>query len=562
MKVCLFCTCMGTLSAALPENALRSALPGVRLVTANRLCDAASSREVLKSLSDSLPPHARVAVAACSHGARGGEALCCLKNTFTNLSAALADVREACAWPSAGADEGARVAQAAALIRMAFARLENDGNVPALPEGEKGVLVVGAGPAGMAAASTLAGLGIPVTLAERRPAAGGMLNQLGRLFPLMNGADEVISSLPPNGAEVLTGTAVSSIRRENGAWLAELGSGDKAVTRSFGAVILAMGAQPVLPGKKFGSGTLKGVISQMEFDTLLSAVERGAKSADLLPAHAVFIQCVNARSDEAPYCSSICCPTAVKNAIRLKELLPSSSVTVLHRQMVMPGIRLEEMYRKAMKSGVRFLHVENMDALHVDGEEKVRSLQLPAAVDGASETLEADLVVCSTPLRPQPAAAKLAAGMGLRTDAMGFLLGHEPAHPLESDGEGVFLCGSVRWPAFVSQAADQGRAAAVMAARYLHDRRMPRDEIPEEGPAAFIREELCSGCGRCVEACPHGACRLGENRKSVVDAELCRRCGSCAAVCPCRAAVLPSAPSTREILAALGTKPALQRRPS
>lgn len=562
MKVCLYCTCMGTLRPSLPENALRDALDGIRLIAVDRLCDAESCRRALDSLAGTLPPHTRVAAAACSHGARGAQALGCLKKTFPSLSTALADIREACAWPSAGEPENERVAQAAALIRMAFARLENDSAIPPLPDNENRVLVVGAGPAGLAAASTLAGLGIPVTLAERRPATGGMLNQLGLLFPLMDNAKKVDASLPLDGVEVLTGTNVTAVRRENGAWLAQLGSAQGESERPFGAVILALGAQPVLPGKKFGSGSLKGVISQMELDTLLSAVERGAKSKELLPSRAVFIQCVNARCDEAPYCSSICCPTAVKNALRLKELAPDSSVTVLNRQMVMPGIRLEEMYRNAMKNGVRFLHIDDMDAVSVEGKEKVQAVRLPASVDGATEFLEADCVVCSTPLRPQPASAKLAEGMGLRTDDMGFILGHEPAHPLESDGEGVFLCGSVRWPSFVHQAEDQGRAAAVMAVRFLSERRMPMDEIPEEGPAAFIRKDLCSGCGRCVEACPHGACRIAEDRKSSVDAELCRRCGSCAAVCPCRAAVLPSAPSAREVMAALGTKPALQRRPS
>jgi heterodisulfide reductase subunit A-like polyferredoxin len=155
---------------------------------------------------------------------------------------------------------------------------------------------------------------------------------------------------------------------------------------------------------------------------------------------------------------------------------------------------------------------------------------------------------------------ELAEGLGLRMDAMRFIRGHEPAHPLESDAEGVFLCGSVRWPAYVDQAVEQGRAAAVMAARFLRENRMPMDEVPEAGPAARIFSERCSGCGRCVQACPHGACRLSEGGKSAVEPELCRRCGACAAVCPCKAAVLPGVPSTREILAALGVVSPMKRR--
>ncbi|MGN1038101.1 MAG: 4Fe-4S binding protein, partial [Mailhella sp.] len=311
------------------------------------------------------------------------------------------------------------------------------------------------------------------------------------------------------------------------------------------------------------SGELKGVVSQMELDTLLTAVEQGKKSADVLPEHAVFIQCVNARDEEHPYCSAICCPTAVKNALRLMNLRQDASVTVLNRQMVMPGIALEAMYKKAMRSGVRFLHVEDMASLSVEGETVVHAVKVPGFAGAPEEVLKADMLVCSTPAVPQPSSVKLAESSGLRMDAMRFIRGHEPAHPLESDGEGIFLCGAVRWPSYVHQAMEQGRAAAVMAARFLKESRMPMDEIPDEGPAASISESLCSGCGRCVQACPHGACRFAENGKSAVEAQLCRRCGVCASVCPCDAAFLPGASaSVREVLAALGGVSSLKRRQS
>ena len=47
----------------------------------------------------------------------------------------------------------------------------------------------------------------------------------------------------------------------------------------------------------------------------------------------------------------------------------------------------------------------------------------------------------------------------------------------------------------------------------------------------LIDEELCTGCGQCVSACPAGAITLRE-AKAVIDQSACRQCGICADQCP------------------------------
>jgi ferredoxin len=51
-----------------------------------------------------------------------------------------------------------------------------------------------------------------------------------------------------------------------------------------------------------------------------------------------------------------------------------------------------------------------------------------------------------------------------------------------------------------------------------------------------VREEMCRGCGDCVEACPYDIPSLREVAEgkmvSSIDLLLCRGCGSCAAQCP------------------------------
>ncbi|MCD6304272.1 MAG: glycyl-radical enzyme activating protein [Planctomycetes bacterium] len=50
-------------------------------------------------------------------------------------------------------------------------------------------------------------------------------------------------------------------------------------------------------------------------------------------------------------------------------------------------------------------------------------------------------------------------------------------------------------------------------------------------PEPWVRPRLCTGCGRCVEACPSGAISLLDGL-AVTDRQRCRLCGRCVEVCP------------------------------
>ena len=67
---------------------------------------------------------------------------------------------------------------------------------------------------------------------------------------------------------------------------------------------------------------------------------------------------------------------------------------------------------------------------------------------------------------------------------------------------------------------------------------------------------LCVGCGKCLQACAHGAIRTapGEHR---IDYSKCTACGSCAAACRRNALVVYGKPMTAEELAAELVKDAI-----
>jgi ferredoxin len=48
----------------------------------------------------------------------------------------------------------------------------------------------------------------------------------------------------------------------------------------------------------------------------------------------------------------------------------------------------------------------------------------------------------------------------------------------------------------------------------------------------WVSEEMCVGCGLCVEECPVGAISLQENDIAAINDDECIRCGHCHEVCP------------------------------
>lgn len=48
----------------------------------------------------------------------------------------------------------------------------------------------------------------------------------------------------------------------------------------------------------------------------------------------------------------------------------------------------------------------------------------------------------------------------------------------------------------------------------------------------LFNRERCTGCGRCVEVCPHEVFTATNGKADVVDRDACMECGACAKNCP------------------------------
>ncbi|MBI5623819.1 MAG: 4Fe-4S dicluster domain-containing protein [Elusimicrobia bacterium] len=47
--------------------------------------------------------------------------------------------------------------------------------------------------------------------------------------------------------------------------------------------------------------------------------------------------------------------------------------------------------------------------------------------------------------------------------------------------------------------------------------------------------EACTGCGTCVEVCPHAVFDISDRKASIKDLDACMECGACSRNCPARA---------------------------
>jgi heterodisulfide reductase subunit A len=99
--------------------------------------------------------------------------------------------------------------------------------------------------------------------------------------------------------------------------------------------------------------------------------------------------------------------------------------------------------------------------------------------------------------------------------------------PLETNTDGIYVCGCAQYPKNIEDSIAQASGAAAKASIP-----MAKGKVKGDSVVSIVDEEKCTGCGTCEILCPFGAITKRDDGKAQVTSALCKGCGVCRASCP------------------------------
>lgn len=330
----------------------------------------------------------------------------------------------------------------------------------------RNIVVIGGGPAGLAAAGKLQNFGLDVVLIEKQERIGGHLNQWYKVFPDFTDASEITENLKAGlgNTRILTNTTISEIKGSAPDFTVTTSAGEKIETA---AILISTGYKhfDATLKEEYGYGIYDNCINSIELDAMLKAKSVKTKAGDS-PKKVAIIHCVGSRDEKVNnnYCSRVCCTNGIKVAIELKELLPECEVYCLYMDIRVFGRGYEELYRTSQERfGVQFLRGRLSEA----GEKPDGSLllRLEDTLTAKPMRLTVDLLVLLVGMEGNSELAEVA-GLTVGCDRF-----YATAHPQYSNNsshrEGIFLAGAATGPKAIMESITDGRSAAAEIVSFI-----------------------------------------------------------------------------------------------
>ena len=440
----------------------------------------------------------------------------------------MANIRNQDSWVHSEAAETA-TEKANDLVRMSVARAGTlhplqEKKIPVIQKG----LVIGGGVAGMNAALGLADQGYEVVLVEKEAELGGLAK---RLTATIEGANigeyitDLVSRVTINEKiQVITNGLIVGFGGFKGNFTTEILVGPEMVQRkiSHGVVIVATGAHEFSP-QEYLYGEDPRVMTQLE---LAEKMQKGELEE---PKQVVMIQCIGSRNDENPNCSRVCCQTAVKNALHIKEDYPDANVYVLYRDIRTYGL-LEDYYTEARRQGVFFFRFDPEDPPVAESGKDGVDVTFTDHVLNRKLKVSTDLLVLSAGMEAEDTEELSSIVKLARTPEGFFMEAHVKLRPVDMATEGIFVCGTAHSPKLISETIAQSYAAASRAVTFLSQSQLTLSAV-----TAQVEADKCASCLICVRSCPYDVPKINEDGVSEIDEALCHGCGICTAECPAKA---------------------------
>ncbi len=320
----------------------------------------------------------------------------------------------------------------------------------------------------MEAARQLKALGLKPVIVEKSSALGGHVAQWNNLFPDVVPASKLLAPYKEElkDVEVFLETEIASINRLQKGYSVVLSNGRAMPCK---AVIFATGFKLFEAEKKeeYGYGVYDHVITNRDLEAWFNtgSDERVPEK----PSAIGFVHCVGSRDVKAgnTQCSKVCCITAIKQAIELKEKFPNAEIYCFYMDLRLFGKKYEDFYINAQRDyGIHFIRGRVSEVSEtIDGQVLVKAED---TLVGKPVKVRLDLLVLMAGIVCNRENQALLKAVQLPVDDDGFFRSRDNiASITQSDRDGIFFAGTCTGPKTIPETIAEARSAALNVYNYL-----------------------------------------------------------------------------------------------
>ncbi len=335
----------------------------------------------------------------------------------------------------------------------------------------KPVLVLGGGPAGLAAAHALGSVGKACVLVEKEDRLGGapILSGYAKLVPTGEWAKDAIGGMvkrveDDDNVKVVTGARVTKFDGDAGSFTATLSNGDSADVES---AILCSGFTHFDSVNKpeWGFGTYEDVVTTTQVEQMISSGQGVRCPSDgRKPKRVAILLCVGSRDRQIgrEWCSKICCTVSANMAMEIREELPDCHVYIYYMDIRTFGLYETKYYWKSQEEfKVKYIKARIAEVTS-DGEHLI--VKGEDTLVKRPITIPFDMVVHAIGMDPNVDNVEIAATFGIGLEENGFIdVRHTYGTMAQTTREGVYVAGAAIGPETIDDSIAQGTAAAMAA---------------------------------------------------------------------------------------------------
>jgi len=333
----------------------------------------------------------------------------------------------------------------------------------------KPILIVGGGPAGLAAAHSLGTVGRTSILVEKEDKLGGapILSGYAKLVPSGEWAKDAIGGMVArvegdSNVKVLTGNTVTEFNGGPGNFTAKFSNGESAQVE---AAVLCSGFTHFDSVNKpeWGFGTFPDVVTTTQVEQMISS-GNGVRcpSDDRKPNRVAILLCVGSRDRQIgrEWCSKICCTVSSNLAMEIREELPDCHVYIYYMDIRTFGLYETKYYWRSQEEfKVKYIKARIAEVTS-DGEKLI--VKGEDTLVKRPITIPFDMVVHAIGMDPNVDNPEIATTFGVDLEQHGFVGKANTYGAMGATSRpGIFVAGAATGPETIDDSIAQGHAAAM-----------------------------------------------------------------------------------------------------